>query len=155
MAPHIRAAATERKVEATYRTQLVTKMSKGVARLTFDDAADELEKVIAETINLKNIAGDAFTRLDGELRYEHHAGEQLRAEVAFYERMLDHTGKRLIEYQKLGLDERRVRIDELKVALILGAIQRILERLELSDEQLEAAKVIIPEELQALRGRGA
>jgi hypothetical protein len=154
-APQVLARGLQRKLELEARTKLVTKFSKNQAvRLSFDDAADELEQVIVETINLKDIAGEAFSRLEGELRYAHHAGEQLRAEVAFYERMLKSAGDQLIQYQKLGLDERRVRIDELKVSLILGAISRILERLELTPEQAEAARVIVPEELTALRGRG-
>lgn len=151
--PSIRAAGVERAIEGRRRQALQVRMSTGEIRLGFDSAADELEKVIAQTIALKDVASEAFGKLEGQLRYEHHAGEQLRAEVAFFERMLEKTSKSLIDYQKLGLDERRVRIDELKVGLILGAMQRILDRLELSDEQKELAVEIVPEELRALSGR--
>jgi len=84
------------------------------------------------------------------LRYEHHAGEQLRAEVALYERALDRCMKVLGEITRLGISERRARIQEAQAVLIVQAFQRVLDRLELSPQQKIVATQVVPQELRAL-----
>lgn len=84
------------------------------------------------------------------LRYEHHAGEQLRAEVALYERALDRCMKVLGEITRLGIAERRARIQEAQAVLILRAFERVLDALELSPEQRVTATQVVPRELRAL-----
>lgn len=51
---------------------------------------------------------------------------------------------------KAGVEERRVRLEEQKGALVAGVIQRILGRLELTPAQQALVPVVVPGELRAL-----
>ena len=51
---------------------------------------------------------------------------------------------------KAGIEERRVQLAEQQGALIADAIRRILDRLNLTPEQLTLVGTVVPEELRAL-----
>lgn len=153
-APQVMAVAKRREAEAQARRRFARRYAEqGIP--DFEDAVTELERVIAETIALKDVAREAFDQLAGDIRYEHDkGGEQLRAEVAFYERMLDSTGKKLIEYERLGISERKVRLAEAQAQMLVMVIRNILERLGLNQRQKNIAGVIVAEELRAITGGG-
>jgi hypothetical protein len=93
---------------------------------------------------------DFFASRIEELRYQTHTGEQLRAEVALHERWYDRYVKLLETQVRLGISERRVRIEEAQVLMMAEAIRNILKRLELTPQQKVIATQVVPEELRAI-----
>jgi hypothetical protein len=83
-----------------------------------------------------------------EMRYEHRAGEQLRAEVNVWLQLNQQVTKLGTDYLKIGLDERKVRIAEGQARVLVGVIQAVLGRLELTRDQRRIAAQAVPEELQ-------
>lgn len=118
-----------------------------------ENPLEELALLVSEVLTYKDYCAMQVAKLRGDERYEGRGGEQLRAEVALYERSLDRAGKILIEWSRLNIDERLARIEEAKATAILEVIRRSLLVAELSeDARAEVEKVAI-KELKAL-GRG-
>jgi len=114
------------------------------------DPLSELLRVAAEIRDFKDFVAARVAELRAESwRYESGQGaEQLRAEVALYERALDRTAKVLTDITKLGLEERQVRLAERHAALLQGVLTRVFARLELTERQRELIPVVVPEELR-------
>jgi len=111
---------------------------------------EELANLVSEVLLYKDFCAEQVAKLRGEYRYEGRSGEQLRAEVALYERSMDRAGKLLIEWSRLNIDERLTRIEEAKAMMILDVIRRTLISAELSDEQRLKAEETAIRELRAL-----
>jgi hypothetical protein len=149
--PKTRAKAQMRQAEAHARYQLKKKLEReGVYKM--EDAIEEMEAIAGEAIAFKNICRERLEALKGDIRYSTAAGEQLRAEVALYERAIDRCDKILTNYVRLGISDRRVKIAEAQALLLVGVIQNVLGRLELSRDQKRIAAVVVPEELRAISG---
>lgn len=118
------------------------------------DAIAEIERLAAEVIVFKDICRERLELLwaQDEIRYSTSAGEQLRAEVALYERALDRCEKILATHVRLGIAKRREAINEAEQLLLVSAIRNILNRLGLSQEQQRIAVQVVPEELRAISG---
>jgi hypothetical protein len=131
---------------------------KDLGELTFEEITgrkvtnplEELSLLVSEVILYKDFCADQVARLRGDYRYEGRSGEQLRAEVALYERSLDRVGKLLIEWSRLDIDARLTRIEEAKAAMLLEVIRRVLMSAELTDEQRVKAEGTAVKELRAL-----
>ncbi|WP_162989241.1 HGGxSTG domain-containing protein [Glutamicibacter nicotianae] len=65
----------------------------------------------------------------------------------------DQLAKYASEALRAGIEERRVRIAENQGNLIVGVIRRILDRLQLNNEQRGLISTVVPEEIRAI-GRG-
>jgi hypothetical protein len=111
-----------------------------------DDPIDRLAFAAGEARAMM----DYFASRIQELRYQTHTGEQLRAEVALHERWYDRYTKLLETQVRLGISERRVRIEEAQVLMMAAAIRNILKRLDLTPEQKVRATQVVPEELRAI-----
>jgi hypothetical protein len=105
---------------------------------------------------LKSLSGELFahkelmrayvSNLDGQIRYESKAGgEQLRAEMALYERAMDRCVNLLAAIAKLNIDERLAKIEEAKVILIITAVATAMNRANITNDQA----VIVRRELAA------
>ena len=115
---------------------------------------EELGNLVSEVILYKDYCAEQVAKLRGDHRYEGRSGEQLRAEVALYERSLDRAGKLLVEWSRLNIDDRLTKIEEAKAAMILEVIRRTLQSAELSDDQRKLAEETAIRELRALnRGK--
>jgi hypothetical protein len=150
-APQVRAAAARREAEAQVR--------RGLARLDvapIDDPLGELAKLAGQVVAWKDALAVKVNELttgtcpecgpaeaDAPLRYEAHGAgtEQLRAEVALFERALDRCASVLGLIAKLGIDERMARISELQAAAVVKAVDAGLAHL--------ASQVPIPAEVAA------
>jgi hypothetical protein len=115
-----------------------------------DNPLETLAELVSEVMVYKDFCAQEVARLHGEYRYEGRGGEQLRAEVALYERSLDRAGKLLVEWAKLNIDERLMRIEEAKAATIIEVIRRSLLSAELTDEQRKNAENTAIRELRNL-----
>jgi len=90
----------------------------------------------------------------GEMRYEHRAGEQLRAEVTVWLQLNQQVTKLGADYLKIGMTERKIQIAEAQARILVGVIQAILSRLELSKDQRRLAASVVPQELERIATEG-
>jgi hypothetical protein len=138
-----------RRNEKAARERLMKQAKqRGIDRI--QDAVEELEILASEAKAFKDICRERLDAIGDTWRYDHRAGEQLRAEVALYERAIDRCNKILTDYVRLGIAEKRVKIAEAQAMLLLGVIQNVLGRLELTRDQKRIAAVVVPEELRAI-----
>lgn len=139
--------AMTRAVEADARAALAHAGVVGV-----EDPLAEIARLASEAIAFKDALAARVNALH-EIRYEGaNGGEQLRTEVALYERALDRTVRFLDVLAKSGFEERRVQIDEQTAAQVVGLLQRVFARLGLSAEQQLLVGEVVPQELRALGG---
>ena len=111
------------KLEAEARAQL--------ARLDLppvEDPLSELARVCGQVLGWKDMLAGKVNALTS-LRYENEAGgEQLRAEVALWERALDRCERFLTAMARLNIDERLAKISEERAELIISVLTAALER---------------------------
>ena len=148
-APQTKRKTLDRRNEYEARARLAKKAKeKGIDRI--EDAVEELEILMSEAKAFKDICRDRLNAIGDEWRYKASAGEQLRAEVALYERAIDRCNKILTDYVRLGIAEKRVRIQEAQAMILVGVIQSILGQLGLTREQKAIAATVVPAELRAI-----
>lgn len=107
---------------------LVEQARSEIARLDLpptDDPMGELAKVTAQVVGWKDKMAEQVNALTS-LRYESFgegsSGEQLRSEVALFERALDRCEKFLTAMAKLNIDERLTRVTEKQAAMAEKAL---------------------------------
>jgi hypothetical protein len=107
-------AARRRQLEEDANRALVDEFS-GQQIEPVTNPLEELSRLAGEVVAWKNLLAEKITML-AEWRYEAggHLGEQLRAEIALFERSLDRCGAVLTSIAKLNIDERLAAIDESK-----------------------------------------
>jgi hypothetical protein len=118
------------KVEQAARAEL--------ARLNLppvDDPLSLLASLAAEVVAWKDAMAGQVNALTS-LRYEAEGdGEQLRAEVALWERALDRCERVLVSMARLNIDERLAKISEERAALILRIFGLVLDELGVETPQ--------------------
>jgi hypothetical protein len=76
--------------------------------------------------------------------------EQLRSEVALYERALDRTARFLDLLVKSGFEEKRIALEAARAAVMIQVLDRIFDRLELSPAQRVLIGTVVPQEFRAV-----
>ena len=150
MAPQVRAAAA-RRVEAARVADDVRNVLAFEALAGVDDPLDALSRLASEALAMKEQLAARVNTLKS-IRYAASGSgtEQLRAEVALYERAMDRAARFLDLLAKSGWEERRVRLSEQQGALVAGVIRAVLGRLMLTSEQQALVPLVVPEELRRL-----
>lgn len=122
------------------------------------------EPVVNPLLELQRLAGEVLAFRDAlrgmveklaSVRYEDEKGaEQLRSEVALYERALDRSGRVLRDIAALRIDERLVeiqsRVSEQQGRAVAAAIRAILADLELTAQQQARVSEVVPRRLREL-----
>lgn len=148
--PRVKAAAKFRVANAEAQEEALKRIRKNGTSAV--DAIRELERIGAEAVVFKDVARERFEELWalGEIRYQGQTGEQLRAEIALYERALTSCSKMLSDIVKLGIAEKRAELDKATALLTVGVIRAILNRLDLTPEQQRTAVQVVPQEMMAV-----
>jgi hypothetical protein len=150
LAPQVQRKAAERVIEEHARQ--VAK-AYAVEHIDISDPIGALMQLAAEVVGFKNFIAERVTELrTEEWRYGTLGGEQLRAEVAVYERAMDRAGRLLVDINRLGLEERQVRIAEQQGELLATVVMAALDEIGLTGEQLTRAYEVIPRRLRAIDG---
>lgn len=110
---------------------------------------EELADLISEVLLYKDFSAAQVAELRGQMRYEGKAGEQLRAEVALYERSLDRAGKLLVEWSRLNIDDRLAKIEERKAQMVIDIFRGALSAANVTDDDRRSAEVYIIKALRA------
>lgn len=150
LAPQVQRKAAERVIEEQARQ--VAK-AYAVDHVDVSDPIGALMRLAAEVVGFKDFIAARVAELrSDEWRYGALGGEQLRAEVAVYERAMDRAGRLLVDINRLNLEERQVRIAERQGELLAAVIMGILDDLNLTREQSDRAYEIVPRRLRLLDG---
>lgn len=115
-----------------------------------DNPLAELAKLAGRARAWMEFFEDKVESLGDEMRYEGKAGEQLRAEVALYERAMDRLGKFLADFGRLNIDERLSKIEEAKADVVLRAIEAALAHVGITGAQATDAKRVAARHLRAV-----
>ncbi|WP_346007164.1 hypothetical protein [Janibacter terrae] len=123
-------AAAERRLAAE---KVEREMRRALAEEPIDRILDPLaqvESLAAEALAMKDRLADVIDGMSTWRYTAHGAGtEQLRAEVALYERAMDRSAKFLELLVKSGFEERRTVLAERQGAMIAAALRVILSRM--------------------------
>lgn len=128
-----------------------------IARLDLPPTSDpigELAKLTAQVIAWKDAMAEQVNSLTS-LRYESFSedgagGEQLRAEVALWERALDRCERFLTAMARLNIEERMARVTEKQAAMAAEALQAVLGEIGLDDDQRRDAQARLGRHLRAV-----
>jgi len=116
-----------------------------------DNPLIEMGRVAAQVLWFKDRVAERVNELTS-IRYSTDGGEQLRAEVALFERAMDRCEKFLTAMARLNIDERLARIEEKQSDLITFAVTAALEELGLSTDQQAEARRGVARHLRAVPG---
>lgn len=137
-APQVRAKAEQRETEREIREE--------IARLDVDPVADPLTalaQLAGQVLAWKDALAEKVNEL-ASLRYEsygeHSSGEQLRAEVALWERALDRCNTVLGTMARLNIDERLAKVTERQAEIVANAVVATIADLGLPKETQREAR---------------
>jgi hypothetical protein len=151
-ASQIQNAVQRRQAEASAKNRAWKKYQKeGPIEISgAEDVIGLLEERMGVQLQMLRALDEIVGRLTAEnaLRYEHRAGEQLRGELNAWLQLNQQVTKLGSDYLKIGLDERKVRIAEAQARVLVGVIQAVLARLDLTGDQRRIAARAVPEELE-------
>lgn len=117
-----------------------------------EDPLSELARVCAQVLGWKDMLAAKVNALSS-LRYENEAGgEQLRAEVALWERALDRCERFLTAMARLDIDERLAKISEQRAEIIISVFTAALERAGIEGEQFDTVLTAADEEFARQAG---
>jgi hypothetical protein len=121
-------AAGERRVAEDKIEKKARKLADLFDVEPVDNPLDALAQHVGEEIQFKDILGSLVKEIRVEdIRFTDARGaEQLRSEIVVFERALGRVGDRLVAYAKLGIDERLVKIEEGKAAMVMDAINAVI-----------------------------
>lgn len=146
--PRLVAAEKERKLQARM-VKLLDRFGANSEAANFDNPLEALKLLANELFDHKEQMRKYVDHLDGEVRYESKAGgEQLRAEMALYERAMDRCVNLLAGIAKLNIDERLAKIEEAKILIIITAIDTALNRAGITGDQAATMRREIANELK-------
>ena len=146
-ASHVKAKAALRLLELEAEA-VVSRLDVGPV----DNPLLELKKLAGRTLAWEQLFEQKRKEIT-EWRYTHGAsGEQLRAEVSVVERAMDRCAHILVAIAKLNLDERLVRLEESKAALVEQLILDVFTDLKLTDAQIREGRISVGRRLRAITG---
>ncbi|MGV9707457.1 HGGxSTG domain-containing protein [Streptomyces sp. NPDC003483] len=132
--PRARAAAERRQVEGQARSLLA---ELGVIPVA--DPLAQLLQLAGEVLAWQKATSELVNQLD-HIRYQGGSGEQLRAEVALYERAMDRAVSVLAAVARLNIDERLAAVSEKQAEAVIGAIEAGLAAVGVTGDQVLTAK---------------
>ncbi|MFC7488785.1 hypothetical protein ACOCJ7_07150 [Knoellia sp. CPCC 206453] len=152
-APQVQASAARRleveEVEAEVRNLIAFESFEGVT-----DPLTVLSELAARALATEDALARRVNDLasSDSMRYRAAGAgtEQLRAEVALWERWHTIAARHAETLAKFNFEERRVRLSERQGDLVAEVLKAIFARLILTPEQQSLLPVVVPEELRRL-----
>lgn len=146
--PQAKAGAQRREAE----DKLERQVRRQLARLEVapvDNPFTALAQLAGQVVAWKDALADHVNALT-ELRYEDAKGaEQLRSEVALFERALDRCNTVLTNMGRLNIDDRLAVINEKQAEKVIAAVDALLLHLGISGEQATEARRFLARKLRA------
>lgn len=125
-----------------------------------DNPFDTLNATLIECRHFKELLERKLNSMadQGEdWRYTDKSGaEQLRSEIALYERALDRMVRAATALSKLNLEERFAKLSEKQAMSMMWILNEVLKRIGLTSDQREEARLLVPiiiEEMMTQTGK--
>lgn len=135
-----KAAAQRNLAERRFTSELAQVADMHLAA-PVDNPLAALQQLAGEILTMKNIFAMRVAKLK-EAGYGSKAGEQLKADVAVYERALDRCGKVLTDIARLNIDDRLAKIEEKQAELMVAVFIEAVSRMGMGERQAEARRII-------------
>lgn len=143
----VAAKEKEQKLQARMVKLLERFGAEDIERI--DNPLEALKIMATEIFHHKEEMRQKVAELQGEIRYESKAGgEQLRAEMALYERAMDRCVNLLAGIAKLNIDERLAKIEEAKILLIINSIDAGINKAGITGQEAVKIRRAIARELR-------
>lgn len=153
-----KAAAARRTAEARAAAEVAAQADAVLAfraERALENPLDGLARLATEVTAFKDALAARVNALTS-IRYEDmKSAEQLRSEVALYERAMDRTARLLETMVKLDFEKRMVSLNEAQGELVAQVIRAVLADLELTPSQTERVPEVVPRHLRLLGGKAA
>lgn len=113
---------------------------------------DQVNGMLQRVVDMEFNAFNEFNKLDpADWRYRDKAGaEQIRGEVAIYERAMDRSLRALTQITKLGIEQQAAIVDKAQYEGVRTAIHRTLVRMGFDERQISETLKILAEEFSRL-----
>jgi len=119
--------------------------------MSLSEVYRELLRTAALAVEWRNLLEGKVGELEQwRYRASGQGTEQLRAEVALFERAMDRTAKVLELVARLDIEARADALDARQGQLVASAVQRIIEGLDLTPAQLARVPHVVPAELRRI-----
>lgn len=143
--PNHRRAAAREQARRTAQEALELLGREGVTPVA--NPLEALANLAGEIVATKDIFRERVAQLREEAwRYsDAKGGEQLRAEIAMYERALDRSARVLADIARLKIDERLTAITEQQGQMLASVVVAVLERLDLGERAAEVRELVAVE----------
>ncbi|MFJ5984325.1 hypothetical protein [Lentzea sp. NPDC092896] len=149
-APQVKAKAAERVAQQ----QFDKAMSQALASLDVapvDNPLTVLAELAGQAVAFKNALAQRVNHLQDNIRYQDARGsEQLRSEVALWERALDRCERFCVSMARLNIDDRLVKVEEAQIELVLAALDAGLIAINVGHDQRIEAKVAAARHLRSV-----
>ncbi|RPE39755.1 hypothetical protein EDD90_2773 [Streptomyces sp. Ag109_O5-1] len=110
-----------------------------------------LSRLAGQVVAWQEAISSIVNDLGDRIRYEGAAGsEQLRAEIALYERAMDRTGHVLGLIAKLGIEDRMARVTERQADALVSALEAALAAAGVTGQAADAARKAAARHLRAV-----
>lgn len=147
--PQALKAAAKRIAEVQLNEQ-ANKLLVKVGANPVDNPLTALSQLAGEVLAFKEALGERVNALGDEIRYKGGAGEQLRAEVALYERAVNQASTLLSNIARLNIDERLAAISEKQTETVIKAIDAALLYAGVTGDVAAGAKKVAARHLRAV-----
>lgn len=144
--PQAKTAAERRQVEGEARALLA---ELGVTPV--DDPLAALLRLGGQVLAWQEATAALVNQLD-HIRYQGGSGEQLRAEVALYERAMDRAANVLSAIARLRIDERLAEVTQRQAEAVIGAIEAGLEAAGVTGDRMIEARRVAARHLRLVDG---
>lgn len=117
-----------------------------------NDPLTALADIAGQVVGFKDVVADRVNALSAIRFTDDKGAEQLRSEVALFERALDRCEKFLTSMARLNIDERLAAIEQQKVDMVTAALSAALAELGLTEDQQREASDGISRRLRVVAG---
>ena len=120
--------------------------------MTLGEVYEELLKTARLTVQWRDLLERVLADMKGDWRYTAFGAgtEQLRSEVALFERAMTRSAKVLELVARLDIDARATALSARQGELVASAVQRIIDGLNLTPAQLAKVPHVVPAELRRI-----
>lgn len=146
--PH-EAEIVEEQQETALATRNVAPVVNNTSHRTI---VDQVNDMLTRVVDWEFSTFNEMNKLEpNEWRYRDKAGaEQIRGEVAIYERAQDRSLRALTQITKLGIEQQAAIVEKAQYEGVRTAIQRTLVRMGFDQQQISEALRILAEEFSNL-----
>jgi hypothetical protein len=149
--PQVKAVVEQRKA-SDQAQKVIRRILDNPDAEPVDDALGALARLAGRLEHAVDEVGRRASELTSVGVITVAGGEQLRAELQLWDKLLGHLRSSLDALARHGFAERQVQLAEREADLLESVIRRVLEDLHLSAEQQAMVAEVVPRHLRAVAG---